>query len=96
LAGASVVARDHAGGARSLSCSRCGYHFGPADGNYKEYLLRSDAPLAASLAIAEDKSALIDDVLVFRSFYCPSCACAITREVTRSEDLPLLDIRYSE
>jgi N-methylhydantoinase B len=87
----SLELTDSAGG-RVFSCRHCGQELGPVADNYKLSCLLEESALDQGNPTIADPAPFVDDVVVFRRFYCPGCAVLIETEVARPGDEPIRDI----
>jgi len=74
------------------ACAKCDADLGPASENYKEHCLREDNDVSHATPLAGDPKRYIDDVPVFRQFFCPGCGALIENEIAVASDPVLRDI----
>jgi len=86
---------NYASGKSEICCIRCNHHLCASDENYKWYSLCHESPLTAVSPRSLDPKAFVDDVMVFRQFFCPKCAVLFENEIARKDDPPHLDIQIS-
>ncbi len=57
------------------------------------YTSYHEDPLTAVSPRSLDPELFVDDPMVFRQFYCPSCGLLLENETARKDDPPLWDIQ---
>lgn len=72
---------------------RCGQELGPAGSNFKLGALVRELPLTEANPHVRDPALYIDNKVVFRHFYCPSCATLLQTELAVDDESPQWDIR---
>jgi N-methylhydantoinase B len=73
-------------------CLECGEELGAVDENYKDACCQADSPTESSNPLTGGHQEWIDDDVVFRRFFCPSCATMIDTEVTLRDRASVRDI----
>ncbi len=84
--------REGAGGAPHHCCAKCASDLGGTAENYKEHCIREDHPISSSNPLIGDPGRFIDDIPVFRQFFCPGCGTLIENEVALTQEPLLTDI----
>ncbi len=77
----------------SIACVKCGHDLCSSDENYKLYSNFHENPLTAISPRALDPTLFVDDPMIFRQFFCPSCAVLLENETVRKDDPPQWDIK---
>ena len=72
-------------------CQCCGHVVGPLKENYKLNLVRRDNDIQAANPLIVDPKLFIDPEVVFRQYFCPSCAVQIETEVLLASSEPVWD-----
>ena len=75
----------------NVACQSCGHVIGPATENYKSGLVRKDNGIQEANPLIVDPKLFIDPEMVFRQFFCPSCATQIETEVVLAASDPVWD-----
>ncbi len=75
----------------NVACQNCGHVIGPATENYKFGLVRKDNNIQEANPLIVDPELFIDPEMVFRQFFCPSCATQIETEVVLAASDPVWD-----
>ena len=75
----------------NVGCQNCGHVIGPATENCKTKLVRKDNNIQEANPLIVDPKKFIDPEMVFRQFFCPSCAIQIETEVILAASEPVWD-----
>lgn len=67
-------------GDRKVIRCRCGHVIGPADDNYKKYVLKKESPLGEAGPFVNPYK-LGGEKFVFRQFCCPGCLILLETEI---------------
>ena len=78
-------------GKHNVVCQSCGHVVGPLKKNYKLNLVRKDNNIQAANPLIVDPKLFIDPEVVFRQYFCPSCAVQIETEVLLASSEPVWD-----
>jgi N-methylhydantoinase B len=76
-------------------CAHCGEELGSLSEHPKQRMAKRERPLAEVGHRFHDPATYVDDNIVFRELFCPSCATRLGTEVCRPTDDVLMDIRLS-
>src|SRR5581483_6632897 len=87
----NLTLRREADGKR-LCCAKCAADLGPIADNYKAHCVAHAANIETANPNIGDHRRYIDDVPVFRQFFCPGCGALIENEITRADEPVLRDI----
>jgi N-methylhydantoinase B len=84
-------------GLESIICRKCGQSLCNSTQSYKQGCLTCDIKLSETNLLIDDElqSKYIDEKVVFRMFFCPSCGVNIENEICRETDEHLFDIEIS-
>jgi len=87
--GDTFVLRRDAEGAVQLDCAECGFRYGPVERDPKIAAVLSERPPSELNALNE--VGLVDESLIARHFYCPSCGLLFAVNVQRTGDPIMLE-----
>jgi len=76
-------------------CAKCSAVLGKKGDNYKDGCICEDQPVSFSNPLIGDPARFIDDVPVFRQFFCPGCGVLIENEVAVQTDPYLMDLNLA-
>ena len=74
-----------------VACARCGYAISGNNINYKSGLRHTESDIREANPLIVDPKIFIDPEMVFRQFFCPSCATQIETEVILASSNPVWD-----
>ena len=77
-------------------CNRCEHALGSTSMPYKHWCAVWEGELSEIAPGFRDPSAFVDDHMVWREFYCPSCGVMIENEIAREGEAFLDDARLAE
>lgn len=80
---------------KRFGCLRCGQDLGSVAENYKHGCLIEETDVLKANPHIGDPHRYVDADIVFRRFYCPSCAVLIETEIAHAQDPPLWDIEIA-
>ncbi len=83
------------GESRYIQCRKCNTTICTADKNYKRFVIMKEDSIAAANPDNYDSRQYVDHDVVFRRYYCPSCATQLETEVNLKGEEPVWDIRIS-
>ncbi len=81
-----LVDRKH-----NIVCQNCGHVIGPLKQNYKTNMVRKDNNIQEANPLIVDPKIFIDPEMVFRQYFCPSCAVQVETEVLLASSEPVWD-----
>ena len=80
---------------RQYCCAKCSAVLAKKGDNYKDGCVCEDQPVSSSNPLIGDPARFIDDVPVFRQFFCPGCGVLIENEVAVQTDPYLMDLNLA-
>ncbi len=75
----------------AIVCRKCSTALGFADGNFKEHAVCKVRPIEAANPLIVNPKIFVDDVVVFRQYFCPGCATLLENEVILATSEPVWD-----
>lgn len=79
-----------------ITCRRCGHGLGSIDQNFKDHAICKVRSIEESNPLIVDPSIFIDDDVVFRQYFCPSCGTLLENEVILAASAPVWDKQLSD
>jgi len=76
---------------KNIACQKCGHVIGSPKENYKFNLVMKESNIQEANNLIVDPKIFIDPEVVFRQFFCPSCATQIETEVILAASGPVWD-----
>jgi len=86
--------REAPGGEPHHACAKCATDLGGLSGNYKEHCIREDHQISSANPLIGEPARFIDDMPVFRQFFCSGCGMLIENEVTLAHEPVLCDLAF--
>jgi N-methylhydantoinase B len=80
-------------GSRQIQCRKCSHYISSVDTNYKLQTVMKEGSIQTANPKNLDSRQYVDKDMVFRKFFCPTCATLLETEVNIKGEPPVWDIK---